>query len=99
MPAALCSSGEQKALLIAMVLAHARLVQLSAGYGPLLLLDEALAHLDAAHCAALFERLLDLGLQVWITGAEPAPFEGLLPHAQRLTLRDGLVLLDRAAPR
>ena len=99
MPAALCSSGEQKALLIAMVLAHARLVQLSAGYGPLLLLDEALAHQDAAHCAALFERLLDLGLQVWITGAEPAPFEGLLPHAQRLTLRDGLVLLDRAAPR
>ena len=99
MPAALCSSGEQKAMLIAVVLAHARLVQLSAGYGPLLLLDEVVAHLDAAHCAALFERLLDLGLQVWITGAEPAPFEGLLPHAQRITLRDGLVLLDQAAPR
>ncbi len=93
MPAALCSTGEQKALLIAIVLAHARLVRLAAGCGPLLLLDEVAAHLDAAHRAALFERLLALGLQAWITGSDAAPFEGLLGRAQRVTLRDGLALM------
>jgi DNA replication and repair protein RecF len=93
MPAGLCSTGEQKALLIAIVLAHARLVRLAAGFGPLLLLDEVAAHLDAAHRGALFERLLELGLQAWVTGTDPQPFEGLLPHAQRVGLRDGLALL------
>lgn len=93
MPAALCSTGEQKALLIAIVLAHARLVRLAAGFGPLLLLDEVAAHLDAAHRGALFERVLALGLQAWVTGTEAQPFEGLLPHAQRIGLRDGLALL------
>ncbi|WP_235830153.1 DNA replication/repair protein RecF [Algihabitans albus] len=97
MPAAHCSSGEQKALLISVVLAHARLVRLAAGCGPLLLLDEVAAHLDAAHRSALFERLLELGLQAWITGSEPEPFEGLLPHAQQVTLHDGLALPDRQA--
>jgi DNA replication and repair protein RecF len=96
MPAALCSTGQQKALLISIVLAHARLVRLDAGSGPLLLLDEVAAHLDAAHRAALFERVLELGLQAWITGTEPGPFEGLSPHAQRIGLRDGLALIGAA---
>ncbi len=94
MPASLCSSGEQKALLISVVLAHARLVRLAVGCGPLLLLDEVTAHLDAARRAALFERLLELGLQAWVTGSDPEAFEGLLPHAQRVTLHDGLARLD-----
>lgn len=97
MPAGLCSSGEQKALLISVVLAHARLVRLAAGCGPLLLLDEVTAHLDAAHRAALFERLLELGLQAWLSGSDSELFADLLPHAQQVTFHDGLARLDHTA--
>jgi DNA replication and repair protein RecF len=72
MPAAECSTGEQKAMLIAMTLAHAGL---AAGPRPsLLLLDEVAAHLDPLRRAALFERLRETGAQVWLTGTERAPF-------------------------
>ena len=74
MPARDASTGEQKALLIGLVLAHAELVAEMTGITPLLLLDEVVAHLDPARRLALFEELAKLGAQVWMTGADPAAF-------------------------
>ena len=85
-----CSTGEQKALLLGIVLAHAELVAERAGRPPLLLLDEVAAHLDPIRRAALFDRLAATGGQVWMTGTEPALFEGI-GAATRLTVRDGRV--------
>src|SRR3954447_22047908 len=68
------STGEQKALLIGLVLAHANLVAEMTGITPLLLLDEVVAHLDPSRRAALFGELAKLGAQVWMTGADPATF-------------------------
>ena len=68
------STGEQKALLIGLVLAHAALVAETTGIIPLLLLDEVVAHLDPHRRAALFAELAKLGAQVWLTGADPAAF-------------------------
>jgi len=75
MPAASCSTGEQKALLIAITLAHAELA--AAGRPGVLLLDEVAAHLDPVRRAALFERLRHGGAQAWLTGTELAPFEAI----------------------
>lgn len=74
MPAALCSTGEQKALLIGLVLAHARLVGQMTRITPILLLDEVAAHLDPRRRAALFAALNDLGTQCWMTGTDPELF-------------------------
>jgi DNA replication and repair protein RecF len=74
MPARDASTGEQKALLIGLVLAHASLVAEMTGIIPLLLLDEVVAHLDPARRSALFRELAKLGAQVWLTGADPAAF-------------------------
>jgi DNA replication and repair protein RecF len=74
MPARDASTGEQKALLIGLVLAHAGLVAEMTGIAPLLLLDEVVAHLDPRRRAALFDELSKLGAQVWMTGADPAAF-------------------------
>ncbi|MGY8665878.1 DNA replication/repair protein RecF [Bradyrhizobium sp. UFLA05-109] len=74
MPARDASTGEQKALLIGLVLAHATLVAEMTGIVPLLLLDEVVAHLDPNRRAALFAELQKLGAQVWLTGADPAAF-------------------------
>jgi DNA replication and repair protein RecF len=74
MPAREASTGEQKALLIGLVLAHANLVAEMTGITPLLLLDEVVAHLDPGRRAALFNELAKLGAQVWMTGADPAAF-------------------------
>jgi DNA replication and repair protein RecF len=74
MPARDTSTGEQKALLIGLVLAHATLVAEMTGITPLLLLDEVVAHLDPNRRAALFAELAKLGAQVWMTGADPAAF-------------------------
>ena len=79
MPAAECSTGEQKAMLIAMTLAHAELA--AKGRPGLLLLDEVAAHLDPVRRGALFERLRQSGSQVWLTGTEAAPFSGILGEA------------------
>ena len=68
------STGEQKALLIGLVLVHAGLVAEMTGITPLLLLDEVVAHLDPTRRAALFDELAGLGAQVWMTGADPAAF-------------------------
>ena len=76
-PAARGSTGEQKALLIGIVLAHAGLVAARTGRPPLLLLDEVAAHLDPGRRAALFERLAATGAQVWMTGTEAALFDGI----------------------
>lgn len=90
-PADRCSTGEQKALLLAIVLAHADLVAARAGRRPLILLDEVAAHLDPLRRAALFERLADGGGQVWMTGTEPALFGGIGGDASRYAVRDGAV--------
>ena len=74
MPARDASTGEQKALLIGLVLAHANLVAEMTGITPLLLLDEVIAHLDPDRRIALFDELEKLGAQVWMTGADPAAF-------------------------
>src|SRR4051812_35283325 len=74
MPARDASTGEQKALLIGLVLAHANLVAEMTGLTPLLLLDELVAHLDPSRRAVLFDELAKLGAQVWMTGADPATF-------------------------
>jgi DNA replication and repair protein RecF len=74
MPARDASTGEQKALLIGLVLAHASLVAEMTGIVPLLLLDEVVAHLDPDRRRALFSELGKLGPQVWLTGADPAAF-------------------------
>jgi DNA replication and repair protein RecF len=68
------STGEQKALLIGLVLAHANLVAEMTGITPLLLLDEVVAHLDPSRRIALFTELAKLGAQVWMTGADPVAF-------------------------
>jgi DNA replication and repair protein RecF len=89
--AALCSTGEQKALLIAVLLAAARLQQVKRGSAPLLLLDEVAAHLDADRRAALFAAVLDLGAQAWMTGTDASVFAGLGSRAQFFTVSDALV--------
>jgi DNA replication and repair protein RecF len=72
--AARCSTGEQKALLLGIILAHAELVAARTGAAPLLLLDEVAAHLDARRRGALFARLTASGAQVWMTGTDAALF-------------------------
>ncbi|WP_244630906.1 DNA replication/repair protein RecF [Aureimonas sp. ME7] len=89
MPAALSSTGEQKALLIGLVLAHARLVEASSGMAPVLLLDEIAAHLDPGRRAALFDILDGLGVQSFLTGTDAALFEALGTRAQMLTVAHG----------
>lgn len=78
-PAASCSTGEQKAMLIAITLAHGALA--SQGRPGVLLLDEVAAHLDPLRREALFERLRDTGAQVWMTGTELAPFAAIQGEA------------------
>ena len=91
-PAALCSTGEQKALLIGLILAHADLVAERAGRRPILLLDEIAAHLDPARRGALFERLEATGGQVWMTGTEASLFAGIDSDASRWTVAGGSVI-------
>lgn len=87
-PAALCSTGEQKALLLSILLAHAALVAADRGQPPVLLLDEVAAHLDPSRRAALFDRLAETGGQVWMTGTESSLFNDLT-EATRLTVTAG----------
>ena len=87
--AARCSTGEQKALLLSMVLAHGDLVAQARGQRPILLLDELAAHLDPVRRAALFERLTSGGGQVWMTGTEMALFSAVPADATRLAIVNG----------
>jgi DNA replication and repair protein RecF len=79
-----CSTGEQKALLLSLILAHAALVSAQRQAPPILLLDEVAAHLDPSRRAALFALLAETGAQVWMTGTEPELFNGIGPSAQLL---------------
>jgi DNA replication and repair protein RecF len=88
-PAATCSTGEQKAMLIALTLAHAGLA--ARGRPGVLLLDEVAAHLDPVRRAALFERLRAGAAQVWLTGTERAPFEAVLSEAAVWRVSGGAV--------
>ncbi|WP_308917127.1 DNA replication/repair protein RecF [Jannaschia sp. LMIT008] len=100
MPAGACSTGEQKALLISLVLANARALADSPDGPPVLLLDEVAAHLDAGRRAALYGELGSLGAQAWLTGTGPELFAGL-DGAQHVRIRDDAgesVLEDAAAP-
>lgn len=89
MPAANCSTGEQKAMLIAITLAHAELA--AAGRPGVLLLDEVAAHLDPLRRAALFERLRAGAAQVWLTGTELAPFADIAGEAAVWRVSEGAV--------
>lgn len=90
-PAADASTGEQKALLIRLVLAHASLIKQMTGFAPLLLLDEVVAHLDPARRAALYDALASLAAQVWMTGADPAAFGDIIGRALVFVVRGGAV--------
>jgi len=94
LPAAEGSTGQQKALLVSIALAHARLVTLSRGRPPLLLLDEIAAHLDSERRAALFEEVVALGVQSWMTGTDAELFRPLAGRAQVLRVDDGAVAAD-----
>jgi DNA replication and repair protein RecF len=88
MAAAACSTGEQKALLIAILLGQARLMASQRGHPPLLLLDEIAAHLDDRRRQALYEALLVLGVQAWLTGTDPGLFAPFGDRAQFVLVSD-----------
>jgi DNA replication and repair protein RecF len=89
--AELASTGEQKALLIGLVLAHAGLVAEMTQHAPLLLLDEVVAHLDPGRRLALYDALTGLDAQVWMTGADPALFADVASRSQIFAVSPGRV--------
>ena len=90
-PAALCSTGEQKALLVALVLGTAKMRAYEQGTAPLFLLDEIAAHLDKIRLQALFDEISGLGAQVWLTGTDAGLFAPLAGRAQFFAVNDGTV--------
>nr|WP_328702589.1 DNA replication/repair protein RecF [Belnapia mucosa] len=98
LPAGLCSTGEQKALLVAVVLAHAGLIAASRGFAPLLLLDEVAAHLDAPRREALFAALAALPAQSFLTGTDAAIFQPLRGVAEGFLARPGELVPDSDLP-
>ncbi|MFN3890094.1 MAG: DNA replication/repair protein RecF [Beijerinckiaceae bacterium] len=90
-PAGQCSTGEQKALLVGLTLAHASLVRAMSGIAPLVLLDEIAAHFDPRRRTALFGLLEALGGQVWMTGADPQAFSELAGRAELLAVSPGRI--------
>ncbi|WP_375164683.1 DNA replication/repair protein RecF [Temperatibacter marinus] len=91
MPATLCSTGEQKALLINLILANARLTKALTGKAPILLLDEVAAHLDEYRRASLFDALVELNGQCWLTGTDASMFEALKGRAAFFTVTPGKI--------
>ena len=83
-----CSTGEQKALLVSLILANARALAKDFGAPPLLLLDEVAAHLDAARRAALYNEIVALGAQAWMTSTDVNLFDGLEGRAQFINVTD-----------
>ncbi len=94
-----CSTGEQKALLLSLVLANARALAADFGAPPILLLDEVAAHLDAGRRASLYDEVCALGAQAWMTGTGPELFEALGRRAQYLevTEADGLSAIHESS--
>lgn len=95
MPAAQCSTGEQKALLVSLILAHTQLMRAERGFAPLLLLDEVCAHLDDARRAQLFSFLTEARGQVFLTGTDESIFTGLPKDALFLRADNGRVIPRR----
>lgn len=95
-PAVLASTGQQKALLIAVILAHARLQKRRLGHSPLMLMDDVAAHLDAERRGALFDAIGVLGAQSWFSGTDIDDFEGLQDQAQ--IFRINLLNQDASPP-
>jgi len=100
MDAAQCSTGEQKALLISIILANARALATVRGSAPILLLDEVAAHLDATRRDALYDAICNLGAQAFLTGTGPELFDGLGVRAQHFTVSEvaGLSQLTETTP-
>lgn len=98
--AAQCSTGEQKALLISLVLSNARALREDTGLPPLILLDEVAAHLDAGRRAALYDEICALGAQAWMTGTGQELFEELGDRAQHFDVQDdgGKSVATKVAP-
>lgn len=92
MSADLCSTGEQKALLIAIILAYVRILTAAREVKPLLLLDDIAAHLDGRRRDALFAEIRELGVQAWLTGTDSDQFTSLLPMAQHFVVSHGKIL-------
>ncbi len=95
MPAEQCSTGEQKALLIGIIMAHARLITAHRGAPPLLLLDEVAAHLDENRRSSLYEMLAGLGGQVWLTGTDTNLFDAIKDSAQFFAVHNSDICVDR----
>jgi DNA replication and repair protein RecF len=92
-PARLCSTGEQKALLLGLLLAHSELIrQRRGGAPPILLLDEIAAHLDVDRRAALFDEILHLGSQAWLSGTDVATFAALQNKAQFMVVEGSRIV-------
>ena len=91
MPAELCSTGEQKSLLISIILAQTKCQTLDKGFAPVLLLDEVVAHLDDIKREALLGKIRDLGLQAWITSTDPTLFSSLKNDAMFLEVKNNQV--------
>ena len=96
-PADQCSTGEQKALLISLILANTRALRQDLGAAPILLLDEVAAHLDEGRRRALYDEIVALGAQALMTGTEPVLFDSLGPRGQYFTVTDDSGL-SRIAP-
>ncbi|MDJ0513199.1 MAG: DNA replication/repair protein RecF [Methyloceanibacter sp.] len=90
-PAAMCSSGEQKALLLGLVLTKAELIKTIEGIAPLVLLDEVAAHLDGIRRRGLFDEILRLNVQAWMTGTDKELFSPLGQDAQILDVNRGII--------
>jgi DNA replication and repair protein RecF len=96
MPAKVCSTGEQKALLIALVLAHCDVLgQRQEGAAPILLLDEISAHLDPQRRIALFDEIVAMGAQAWMSGTDAEAFSGLVERGQFFRVEDGRITVIR----
>jgi DNA replication and repair protein RecF len=91
MPAAHCSTGEQKALLITIIIAHGRLLAAEKGAPPILLLDEVAAHLDEDRRSALYDILIALGGQVWMTGTDVSLFDSIAQKAQFFNVKSSVI--------
>ena len=91
MPADQSSTGEQKALLVSIILAHALMMQAEKGFVPIILLDEVAAHLDAARRQQLFDQLQALKGQIWLTGTDESVFAPLRDHAKFFRVDHGHV--------
>jgi DNA replication and repair protein RecF len=93
MEAAICSTGEQKALLVGIILAVAKLQTEQKGFTPLLLLDEIAAHLDEPRRASLFQLIVEMGAQAWITSTESGLFNLFNGQAQHFYIENGELIL------